>query len=214
VRFTSYAPTKTAAEFPAAVMRLEFMPYPPRQIAPALVTEARRLYEDTNVPVRDIAALVGLSERTFYTRVHKWKWRMRCDRIPNAALDRAAAVDSAKPELPPERSETAETLRYEQGADTASLAERLQRAVERELAAVEALIARLGNAADHDADAERSARTLGTLSRVLRELAKLQRDEKPESESSDSEDEFRDLEEFRAELAERLDRLRRSRDAS
>jgi hypothetical protein len=72
------------------------MPYPPRPISPALVTEARRLYEDTNVPVRDIAVLVGLSERTLYTRIHKWKWRMRRDRVPDFELDQAATIDNRK----------------------------------------------------------------------------------------------------------------------
>lgn len=196
------------------------MPYPLRPIAPALVTEARRLYEQTNVPVADIAALVGLSERTFYKRIHMWKWAMRCNRVPEAELAKAAAI---VPEALPqpaalqaavqEAREAIASFRPEP-ADDASLAERLQRAIERELAAVETLIARIGGASDHGTGTERSARTLAMLSRVLRELSRLQRDEKTEDENGDSgEDEFRDLEDFRAELAERLDRLRRSRDA-
>jgi hypothetical protein len=181
------------------------MPYPPRPISPALVTEARRLYEDTNVPVRDIAALVGLSERTLYTRIHKWKWRMRRDRVPDFELDQAATIEHVRetplPQPEADRSQTGD----------AGLTERLQRAVERELTAVETLLAKLG-AAPGDADAERSARTLAMLSRVLRELARLQRDEKEEARD-DSPHEYHDLDAFRRELAERLDRLRQQRDA-
>ncbi len=187
------------------------MSYPPRPIAPALMTEGRRLYEETNVPVSDILSLLGLSQSTFYARVRKWKWRRRIDRIPSWQSVPIAETSAAGPGALPERNEIAETPAFERRDDTASLAERLQRAVERELAAVEVLIERLGNTPDRDADAERSARTLATLSRVLRELAKLQRDEKPEPETGEAEtDEFRDLEEFRAELAERLERLRKS----
>ncbi len=99
-------------------------------------------------------------------------------------------------------------------ADNAGLAERMQRAIERELAAVETLIAKLGTAPENAADAERSARTLAMLSRVLRELAKLRQDEQAEDQNVDTnEEQFRDLDDFSRELAEQLDRLRRSRDA-
>lgn len=162
------------------------------------------------MPVRDIAALVGLSERTLYTRIHKWKWAMRCDRMPDKII--GAEIGSGSFPPPPA---TAENQAADTAPDGANLAERLQRAIDRELAAVEALIGKLGTTPDHGTDAERSARTLAMLSRVLRELAKLRYDEKAEDQNvDDSEDEFRDLDDFRRELAERLDRLRRERDAS
>ncbi len=201
----------TAAEVPAAVSYSgeQMLPFPPRPIAPALISEARRLYERTNVPVRDIAALVGLSERTLYVRIHKWKWAMRCDRMPDKVIDAQIA-----PELLPAQPASGDSQMAEATADNAGLAERMQRAIERELAAVETLIAKLGTAPENAADAERSARTLAMLSRVLRELAKLRQDEQAEDQNVDTnEEQFRDLDDFSRELAEQLDRLRRSRDA-
>jgi hypothetical protein len=67
------------------------MPVPPKYISPETMAEERRLYEHTRVPVHDICALLGISERTFYTRVEQWGWRRRMHRIPRVSSARCAA---------------------------------------------------------------------------------------------------------------------------
>ena len=176
-----------------------FIVTPPDEIA-----RARILYETTEMPMEDIARMLGMSKRTLNSRVKLWGWTPRRSRF--RGLDAAASsqvaeiVALAKPDMAILEKET--------------LIDRVRAAVEREIVAIEAVLTRVESASLRSADAERAARTLATLVKTLREVAALQRDEKPETEKGEAEaDEFRDLEEFRTELAERLDRIRRSRDA-
>jgi len=55
-----------------------------KQFAPELIAEAKRLYEQTLAPVRDIAAMLGLSRTAFHKRVKEWTWRGR--RAKNGAF--------------------------------------------------------------------------------------------------------------------------------
>jgi hypothetical protein len=57
----------------------EIAPMPPhcKKIAPELVAEGRRLYEQTRVPVPEIAALLGVSGATLQVRITEWGWRPR-----------------------------------------------------------------------------------------------------------------------------------------
>ncbi len=59
------------------------------QAEPTLMQRIRALYEDSAVPVREIAAIAGVTERTLYKYVekHDWKRRYRC-----VARDEAVAV--------------------------------------------------------------------------------------------------------------------------
>lgn len=180
-------------------MPAKFIVVPPERIA-----EVRKLYEGTDVPNADLAALCGLGVSTFIRRARLWGWRPRnghassYDVVAKAEVE--AIREAAAPEVTIAKNET--------------LIDRVRSAVEREIVAIEAVLSRVEGARLRSADAERAARTLATLVRTLREVAALQRDEKPEDGKGEgNEDGFRDLEEFRAELAERLDRLRRSRSA-
>jgi hypothetical protein len=177
----------------------KFIVLPPEKIA-----EVRKLYEGTDVTVRDLASICGLGTTTFTRRVKLWGWKRRRLRLHDYD-------DAAKAEVNSIREVAAPAIAV---AEKETLIDRVRAAVEREIVAIEAVLSRVEGARLRSADAERAARTLATLVRTLREVAALQRDEKPEHEKSEgSEDEFRDIEEFRAELAERLDRLRRSRNA-
>lgn len=176
----------------------KFIVLPPEKVA-----EVRKLYEGTNIPVRDIASICGLGVTTFLKRVKLWGWKPRNYRMRD--YDAAAQADI---ELIREAAAPAIVI-----AENETLIGRVRAAVEREIVAIEAVLARVEGARLRSTDAERAARTLATLVKTLREVAALQRDEKPENETGAEEDEFRDLEEFRAELAERLDRIRKSRDA-
>ncbi len=172
-------------------------------IPPEDISRARALYEGTEIPVRDIAKMLGIGLTTLHRKINHWGWVPRNARL--RGLDAAAKADIpleqiaalASPHVVPVEKET--------------LIDRVRAAVEREIVAIDAVLARVEGARLRSTDAERAARTLATLVKTLREVAALQRDEKPEPESGEgNQNEFRDLEEFRAELAERLDRLRRS----
>jgi len=175
----------------------KFIVLPPEKIA-----EVRKLYEGTDVTVRDLASICGLGTTTFMRRVKLWGWKRRRLRLNDYD-------DAAKAEVDSIREVAAPAIAV---AESETLIDRVRSAVEREIVAIAAVLSRVEGARLRSADAERAARTLATLVKTLREVAALQRDEKPEDEKGEgSEDEFRDIEEFRAELAERLDRLRRSR---
>ena len=65
------------------------MPAHRKEIAPALVAEGRRLYEQTMVPVREIAALCGVSPTTLQDRIVAWGWQRR--RYDTRSVDLAIA---------------------------------------------------------------------------------------------------------------------------
>ncbi|MBK8008455.1 MAG: hypothetical protein IPK23_08500 [Rhizobiales bacterium] len=171
----------------------KFIVVPPEKIA-----QVRKLYEGTNVPVRDLASICGLGVTTFLKRVKLWGWKPRNYRMRDYDAAAQGDIDAIREVAAPAIAM----------AENETLIDRV-----REVVAIEGVLTRVEGARLRSTDAERAARTLATLVKTLREVAALQRDEKPESENGAEADEFRDLEEFRAELAERLDRLRRSRDA-
>ncbi|MDX2238940.1 MAG: hypothetical protein NW203_15360 [Hyphomonadaceae bacterium] len=90
-------------------------------------------------------------------------------------------------------------------APTTMLAARLQAMVERELEAVDRVLAVL--APENPEEGERAARTLASLARALRELAALRAaDHEAEAETADDDDPIpRDIDEFRRELARRIE---------
>ncbi|HRF07196.1 MAG TPA: hypothetical protein PL193_00910 [Xanthobacteraceae bacterium] len=177
----------------------KFIVIPPEKIA-----EVRKLYEGTDVPVRDLASICGLGVTTFLRRVQLWGWKRRKLRMQDYDRAAEAEVQSIREVAAP-----AVTI-----AQNETLIGRVRAAVEREIVAIEAVLARVEGAKLRSTDAERAARTLATLVKTLREVAALQRDEQPEDAGGDTDqDEFHDLDAFRRELAERLDRLRRQRSA-
>jgi hypothetical protein len=174
-------------------------------IPPEEISRARALYEGTLVPVRDIAQMLGIGLTTLHRKIKLWGWTPRNARL--RGLDAAAKAEIPVAEI------AALTAPHVAIVEQETLIGRVRGAVERELVAIEAVLARVEGARLHSSDAERAARTLATLVKTLREVAALQRDEQPEATGDDSPDEYHDLDAFRRELAERLDRLRQQRDA-
>lgn len=174
-------------------------------IPPEKVAQARHLYEGTSVPVRDIAAFLGLGTTTFMRRVKRWRWRARNRRF--ADLDAAARAEAppagigdlaAAPAAAPEQ---------------AALVARVRAAVEREIVAIENVLSRVEGVRLRSQDAERAARTLASLVKTLRDLHALGKAAGEDGgEGEEREDQFRDLDEFRRELSERLDRIRAAGD--
>jgi hypothetical protein len=195
--------SETAAGIPAAVLRCgepmaKFIVVPPEKIA-----TIRPLYEGTDIPVRDLASMCGLGVTTFLKRVVLWGWKRRKLRMKDYDAAATAEVEQIREAAAP----------LVAIAENETLIGRVRNAVERELVAIEAVLARVEGARLRSTDAERAARTLATLVKTLREVTALQRDEQPEATGDDSPHEYHDLDAFRRELAERLDRLRQQRDA-
>jgi hypothetical protein len=92
-----------------------------------------------------------------------------------------------------------------------SAIERIERLVEKELAAEEAVRAQLGPLPRLPVDAERAARTLATLTQTLQALARLRCGLPPDGGFDDDDDMPRDIDEFRRDLARRIDAFVASR---
>lgn len=197
------------------------MTVPMRPIPPELLAEGRRLYEQTRLPIRDIAGLLGIGERTFNRRRKEWGWPSRKARVPRYEPPRTAA-DLLRFDPVPAPSRLDRPVAPTDGAashpalpacpvsgdppDPGSLALRIQSAVERELFAIEQIVAKLRPAREHTEEAERAARVLASLARTLQEIAKL--DRRPAAAKDDTKDDDRgpdDPDEFLIDLARRMD---------
>ena len=188
-----------------------------KEIAPELLAEAKRLYEQTAAPVGDIAEMVGLSRSNFYERVREGKWRSRRAK-PTFSMARAisAAVRAAPAIVPsdPPNNEPPKVLSSAPTQDAATdmaqqqrlaIAQRIMTTVEREMDAIERILKTITPA--DPLEAEHGARTLASLSRTLRDIAALNRpdDETPPDDTDDDDDPVpQDIDEFRNELARRI----------
>jgi hypothetical protein len=133
---------------------------PTRRAKPISVVEARRLYEQTNLPVDHIAAMHGVTRTALYKRIHMWNWRMRRPLVPL----------TDPPRHPDEFfGETA----LAQGAepDLAAAAAKLMRAVDTELDAVTEILRKL--TPDANEERERAHRMLASLARTTQEITRL-----------------------------------------
>lgn len=180
---------------------------PPRkQIAPDIVAEAKRLYEQTITPTYDIAAMMGISRSTFNNRVSDWGWTRRG--VNNPAVDiarvvRGSAVTTLTANAAIDAAADITRLEAAPPMQRAALAARIQGIVEREMDAVERVLGRLGPA--DQAEAERSARTLASVARTLREIAALIKpDQVTPPDDADDDPVPRDIDELRHELARRI----------
>lgn len=170
-----------------------------RRRKPISVAEARRLYEQTNLPVGHIAALMGMGLRAFYRRVHRYGWRLRRPKLP--LTDPPRGPDEILGET---------TLAAVEGMDVAATATRIFAAVTCELDVVETLIRQL--APDASAEHERAQRMLASLARTLQEITRLQL---PSAQSEKDADDRgpADTGEFIEELVRRMDEFARRTEA-
>ena len=160
------------------------MTYTRKSVPGEKIAEARQLYEQTLVPVREVAALLGFSRTTLQRRVAEWGWKKRQqDALEVMQPHKGAGV---QPQSPPQR---------------VALAARIQAVAEREIAAIENILDTLGPSAS--SETEGAARTLASLARTLRELVQL---DVPTTSPEPTHDEPapRDLAELRRSLARKL----------
>jgi hypothetical protein len=178
------------------------MPATRKQIPGEKIAHAKYLYEDTSVPVADIAAMVGLSPRTFRSRVSEWGWKKRTanSRFVPAPPLRAGNSSVVMPQSPPpnEAGEPPQAVE-----SRTSLVQRIQGVVEREIDAVEQFLETIvGN---DTLETEAAARTLASLARTLRELKSLDAPLMPVT--ADDKPVPRDLDELRRSLSQKLERI-------
>jgi hypothetical protein len=185
------------------------MPYTRRLVPGEKIAEAQQLYENTLVPVRDIAALLGFSRSTLQRRAEEWGWKKRTQgalELRRLRLDRSGRAREVRQARPREGGGAMPQSPQERIA----LAERIQEVAEREIAAVEQIIATLRGADPNEAEA--AARTLASLARTLREL--LQLDVPPASPDAKHDQPIpRDVAELRRSLARKLEAIAAGRSA-
>jgi hypothetical protein len=184
-----------------------------RGFTPEALATARARYEETDEPQASIALDLGIDRRTLDWVAKKHGWNLRKDRPPRdlspaAKLDQQAAAVLAGPA----NSEAATT-----GSDgvasaapvSASVPERLEAAVEKELRKVESLRGELGRPAQRTIQSERIARTLATLTETLFKVRRLR---EPGNISGSNDDDLpSDADGFRRMLAHRIEVFVRSR---
>lgn len=182
----------------------------PTTLTPELMENIRRRWQETREPINSIAIDVGVSAGTMRRLAARWGWKASKDR---AARDLTPAMKLA---LEAEAVTDIPVISAEvTGGPSAlpALAERLENAVEKELAAVEVMRAHLGATPAAPVDSQRTAQTLGSLTETL---FKVQRLRAPDIAQTGLVDELPDdADGFRVALAERIERFVRSRaDAS
>lgn len=172
-----------------------------RGFTPEAIEHARQRYECTDETQGSIALDFGVSRKTLDRLAKQQGWKLRKDR---AARDLPLSL---KLGLEADRQ-----VRIGDGAainEKASLADRLEQAVEKELRKVESLRGQFGAPSQRSIEAERIARTLATLTDTLFKVRRLR---SPSNETSTSHDDLpADADAFRDALAQRMETFVRSR---
>lgn len=160
----------------------------PLVIPPEKIAEGRFLYEQTLMPLEDIAAAMGISRATLSKRLNGWGWKKRYY-DPHARS--RAKLRNQQPE-PTFRAYPRED------SDRVELIKRMQNAVDQQLSVIEAITA----SGQTKSQAERTTRMFASLSRTLREMTRL--DVPPPAPQEAPEEPPRDLDELRRELSRKL----------
>ena len=159
------------------------------EIAPELIADGKRLYEETDVPIHAIAARMGITRPTLYERIAEWKWTPRryssaelVEAVPAAVADEGVPLPSAeRPPMP--------------------FTEWLPRIVAGQMAAIERTLNVLGPA--NSAEAERTARILATIARTVQEI-KATAEGRVSTDETNNDPVPRDMDVFRETLALRI----------
>jgi hypothetical protein len=200
----------------------KLVPRFPLQFTPELIENGRYRYEETDEHVHLIAQDFGVSDGHFYKLIERWGWRKREDRPPRglAPEQRLLAAASQAVEAQAVTTRGIEKVAENQEAvdlpgdlptpDRGSIVERLERAIEKELAAVEIMRDRYGPLPQPPTDAERTARTLSSLTETLFKVRRLRAMGTPVPAVIDDIDLPSDIDEFRHALARRIEAFVRS----
>ena len=173
---------------------------------PEFLAAAQRRYEDTNDSLAAMAAEFGVSERTINRMRDRGGWKRRSERKPRE-LSAVRLLDEATTLLAAPQAAPSQPLPPSEAG--VSAVERIEKLVEKEIAAEEAARAQLGRLPRTRADAERAARTLATLTQTLNALRRLRCG--TDRRDDDYDDMPEDIDAFRNELARRIDAFVTSR---
>ena len=159
-----------------------------KEIAPELLAEGKRLYEETDTPVHLIAKRMGIARSTFNYRIVDLKWTRR-----------RASDDARAAELPPPGAGTIPPSAPPPFEPPLPFAERLRRVLDAEMQVAERTLKVLGPASA--AEAERTGRILALVSRTVQEIKAT-----AEGRADEADDDAvpGDIDEFREELARRI----------
>jgi hypothetical protein len=185
---------------------------------PEAIENIRRRYEDTDETQRSIATEFSVHTRTLDRLAQAQGWRLRKDRplrdVPQALKIELAATEGlanpARPDAPKDDGAAViDKVEIPAAPVAASLADRLEAAVEKELRNVEGLRSAFGKPAHRSTHAERISRTLATLTETLFKVRRLR---EPGSVTATNDDDLPgDADEFRVNLARRIEAFVRSR---
>ena len=173
---------------------------------------ARQRYEETNDLQSSISADLGISRGTLNRIAKAQGWQLRKDRPPRGLpqvlkldIEATEAEDKASQASKAEACDTAPDI----PANTGSVADRLEAALEKELRKVEGLRGEFGPRGKRSIEAERIARTLATLTETLFRVRRLR--EPGNINGSNDDDLPADADGFRLALAHRIEVFVRSR---
>jgi hypothetical protein len=141
-------------------------------LTPEALEDLRRRYEDTDEAQTSIADDLEIDRSTLARFARKQGWKLRSQRPPRDLSNAArlarqfdvAGINGAAANASVNRDET---------SDPATVADRLEAAVEKELREIESLRRELGDARQRSKDGERVARTLATLTETLFKVRRL-----------------------------------------
>jgi hypothetical protein len=178
------------------------MPVPHRPIPLEMIAEARRLYTETKVPVRDICALLGIGTSTFFKRLERWNWPMRSKRIPTIQPPQPAPDGADAPPLPALDGRAAAIDR----ARTLRLIAALQELAEKQIGKLGRITGKLGEEREDLPEVQDAMRSGASAMRTLREILVIEHIAAQQSDSGN--DEFpRSEDELRSELLRKMDAL-------
>ena len=154
-------------------------------VAPELIAEGKRLYEETDTPVHLIAKHMGMTRSTLHYRITDWKWTRRRTSVAGRAVETPAPV--APPSEPPPLE------------PPLPFAERLARVIDAQMQVAERTLKVLGPASS--AEAERTGRILALVARTVQEIKATA---EGRADETDNDPVPGDIDEFREELARRI----------
>ena len=161
----------------ARLAQSEWLPPAPtklQQTDPSLTDRVRSLFEDTVLPVRDIARIAGVAECTIYRYARKGQWRLRHPKCAAGGQTHRGRV--REPRLPQPRGAGG---RFIPPADAGKPHPTGLKALDPQGAASAIVACEQASALAHEAfaralafnDAERQARIFALLVRAMRDLA-------------------------------------------
>lgn len=136
---------------------------PRRAVKPRSIAAVRRLYEHTNVPVEDLAAMLGVTKTTFYKRRKRWGWKLRHDRMPKNEPPREP--DEIEPE-------GEATCAPDSAGGKAALARGMYALVRTNMDLIARIMGEAG--ADQTGAAQEASRMNASLARTLQEIARFE----------------------------------------